>query len=175
MGKFYSLLIRIVLLLITAFTFNQSRAISMEQREKGDTVKSKAGKITDTRSNKPGILNRNVKAEFIPFKPFNLMGSNLQGPKNLQTDTSAILNVKVYPVPVADQFNVSYHLSKDANVTIQVRSILGNILFTLLSQRLSAGEQINSFSLASRLSSGIYFIRVMVSGQHPVDKKLLVL
>jgi len=174
MGKFYTLLIRIVLLLITPFAFNQSRAISMEQREKGDTAKSKVAKITDTRPNKPAILNRNFKAEFIPFKLFDLMGSP-QSPKSLQLDTFALLNVKVYPVPVSDQINVSYHLNKDANVTIQLFDFLGKKLITLLSRRMPAGVQNNNFPLTSRLNTGIYFIRVIVGSQQPVTKRISVL
>jgi len=174
MGKLYSLLIRFVLLLIIAFTFNQSKAISIGFHETGDTVKSKVSKITDTRPYRPEISG-NFKVQFVSFKPLTLMGSNQQVPKNLQIDTSAILNVKVYPIPVADQLNVSYHLNKDSNVTIQLMSILGSKLITLLSQRMTAGEQKNSFSIAPRgLVSGPYLIRVIVGNQHLVDKRILI-
>jgi hypothetical protein len=53
--------------------------------------------------------------------------------------------------------------------------ILGNEITTLLSQRLSAGEQSNSFPISSSLSSGYYFIRFMVAGGQPVIKRISVL
>jgi hypothetical protein len=52
--------------------------------------------------------------------------------------------------------------------------VLGNEISTLLSQRLQAGEQLNSFPIASSLNSGYYFIRVIV-GNETIVKRISVL
>lgn len=132
-------------------------------------------KITDTRLNKPAFLKNGVMVNFVPFKPSKekvFAGS----PKSIkQSDNDKVLNnVKVYPNPVADHLNLSYSISKDANVIIKIMDVLGNEVTTLLTERLSAGEQSNSFNIASRLNSGFYFIRVSVSGE-TVTKRISIL
>jgi hypothetical protein len=132
-------------------------------------------KITDTRVNKPAFLKNGVMVNFVPFKPSKdkvFAGS----PKTVRAaDNDKVLNnVKVYPNPVADHLNLSYSISKDANVIIKIMDVLGNEVTTLLTERLSAGEQSNSFNIASRLNSGFYFIRVSVSGE-TVTKRISVL
>lgn len=111
---------------------------------------------------------------FVPFKPSKervFAGS----PKVRPAESDKILNnVKVYPNPVGDQLNLSYSITKDANVTIKIMDVLGNEVTTLLTERLSAGEQANSFNIASRLNSGFYFIRVSVSGEI-ITKRISVL
>ena len=52
--------------------------------------------------------------------------------------------------------------------------VLGNEITTLLSQKLMAGEQNSSFNVASRLSSGFYFLRFVV-GDEVVVKRISVL
>ncbi len=131
-------------------------------------------KITDTRLNKPAFLKNGVMVNFVPFKPSKdrvFAGS----PKVRPSESDKILNnVKVYPNPVGDQLNLSYSITKDANVTIKIMDVLGNEITTLLTERLSAGEQANSFNIASRLNSGFYFIRVSVSGEI-ITKRISVL
>jgi hypothetical protein len=160
MGKFYSPLILLVLLLITALAFSHSKAAPMERREKA--------KSAVTRPAIPIIINKSS------FTPFTLMGNNSLAQNTFQTDTSAVLNVKVYPIPVTDEMNISYHLKKDSRVTITIESIIGSKLFTLFSKRVPAGEQKSSFSLGSRLRSGPYLLRVFVDNRLPITKRILV-
>jgi hypothetical protein len=132
-------------------------------------------KITDTRLNRPAFLKNGVMVNFVPFKPTK--DKIFSGPtKSIRPgDSDKVLNnVKVYPNPVSDQLNLSYSITKDANVTIKIMDVLGNEITTLLTERLSAGEQANSFNIASRLSSGFYFVRVSVSGEI-ITKRISVL
>lgn len=156
-------------------------AFAMQQVAQTDTSKiiraSISTKITDTRVNKPAYLKNGVMVNFVPFRPpkDKLFGETpaVRPPK--QGDKDKILNnVKVYPNPVSDQLNLSYYISKDANVTVKIMDILGNEVTTLLAERLSAGDQANSFSIASRLPSGFYFIRVSV-GTEIITKRISVL
>ena len=134
-------------------------------------------KITDTRLNRPAFLKNGVMVNFVPFKPAK--DKIFSGPSTSKSarpgDSDKVLNnVKVYPNPVSDQLNLSYSITKDANVTIKIMDVLGNEITTLLTERLSAGEQANSFNIASRLSSGFYFVRVSVSGEI-ITKRISVL
>lgn len=143
-----------------------------------DTLKTGKSKITDTRSNKPAYLKNGVRVNFVPFKPaVDKFFGNVSGfPRTyiLPAEDKVLTNVKVYPNPVSDQLNLSYRVSKDSNVTIKIMDVLGNEIATLLSERLPAGEQTNSFNIASRLNSGFYFIR-LIAGNETVIKRISVL
>lgn len=139
-----------------------------------DTIRSAKPKITDTRPDKPAILQRGIGIKVVPFKPVPVKTTHLSSNplKSLQSD-KVLNNVKVYPNPVEDQLNLTYQVSKEANVTIKIMDVLGNEVITLLSQRQSAGEKISSFDVSSRLNSGFYFIRLIV-GNETVIKRISV-
>jgi hypothetical protein len=143
----------------------------------GDTTKVKSKistKITDTRPNKPAYLKNGVKVNFVPFKPNKDKFSGIL-PSHKADDSEKILNnVKIYPNPVSDELNLTYSINKDSNVTIKIMDVLGNEITTLLTERLTAGEKINSFNIASRLTSGFYFIRVSV-GSETITKRISIL
>ncbi len=142
--------------------------------DQADTVRNSRPKITDTRPNKPTELQKGIGIKVVPFKPIPVKITNV-GPNALKSfPTDKVLNnVKVYPNPVADQLNLTYQVSKEANVTIKIMDVLGNEVVTLLSQRQSAGEKISSFDISSRLNSGFYFIRLIV-GNETVVKRISV-
>lgn len=177
MGKLYFLYVRITLLLV-AFAITQGSVIAVTTHGGVDTTKARTGKIIDTRPNKPVAFPVKVKkAEFPPFRPVSLNNyNNIAGANGAQSpDDDMTLNVKVYPIPVADQINVSYHLNKDSNVIIEIMDFLGKKISTLLSQRMPAGEQNNSFSVVSKLKSGFYFVRIKVGDEKTVTKRISVL
>ncbi len=132
-------------------------------------------KITDTRLNKPAYLKNGVMVDFVPFKPAkDKVFGNHSAVKIPKENDKILNNVKVYPNPVSDQLNLSYYINKDSNVTIKIMDVLGNEITTLFTERLSAGDQANSFNIASRLNSGFYFIRVSV-GSEIITKRISVL
>ncbi|HXH98956.1 MAG TPA: T9SS type A sorting domain-containing protein [Sphingobacteriaceae bacterium] len=139
-----------------------------------DTTKSKNNKITDTRKNKPAYLQKGVGIKVVPFKPTPAKTFNTPS-KNLISDPDKLVsNLKVFPNPVGEQLNLSYLVSKDSNVTIKIMDVLGNEVTTLLSQRLFAGEQTNSFNISSKVNSGFYFVRLIV-GSETIVKRISVL
>lgn len=148
-----------------------------------DTTNTSKPKITDTRKNKPAYLKNGVKVNFVPFKPqVDKVFGNTSAipPKIKEIDTildegnKVLNNVKVYPNPVTDQLNLTYLVTKDSNVTIMIMDVLGNEVATLFSERLQAGQQNHSFNIATKLSSGFYFVRLMV-GNEIVIKRISVL
>ncbi len=172
-----------MLITLYALAFNGNSVFAYSARV-ADTLKTKqvkpANRITDTRKNKPSSQSSRIKLDFIPFKPFNLkdFGSTSASAATVKQakviDDKVLNNVKVYPNPVEDEINLSYHISKDSNITIKIMDVLGNEISTLFSQKTSAGDQSNSFNISSRLKSGFYFIR-LVAGQETVIKRISVL
>ncbi|HEY1025908.1 MAG TPA: T9SS type A sorting domain-containing protein [Sphingobacteriaceae bacterium] len=138
-----------------------------------DTTKNSRAKITDTRPNKPAILKNGIGIKVVPFKPNLNKTMNSSGNLKNGQPEKVLNNVKVYPNPVADQLNLSYQVTRESNVTIKIMDVLGNEVATLLSQKQSAGEKNPSFEISSRLSSGFYFVRLIV-GNETVVKRISV-
>jgi len=168
----------VLFIVLTIIMVGNSYAYELSQGFRPDSSKAKVStKITDTRLNKPAYLKNGVKVTFIPFKPtkdsFFENPKIMGGPKPAEND-KVLNNVKVYPNPISDQLNLSFYMSKDANVTVKIMDVLGNEITTLLSERVTAGDQTKPFIIASRITSGFYFIRVSV-GAEIITKRISVL
>lgn len=121
-------------------------------------------KISAVRASSPA-LTKNVSTVSATKTNSNVLESQNQKP---------IDNVKIYPNPVSTQINLSYTLAKDNIVTVKILDVLGNEVATLLSQKVTAGEQTNTFNLTTKLNSGLYFVRI-VSGSESIIKRISVL
>lgn len=184
MKKFYSLVILFSFLLMSAHAALVGRgALFMATESKIDTNKKvqpkSTSKITDTRPGKPSEIKSDVRIKITPFKPSYTKTTPLASAPAAKSsavvsDLKILSNVKVYPNPVADHLNLSYVVNKESNVTIKIMDILGNEITTLLSQRLAAGEQVNSFPIDSRLNTGYYFLRFIV-GNETIIKRISIL
>ena len=186
MKKFYLLVILSCFILLGAKAYNK-RSYFRENIASIDTTRRftrATSKIIDTRPDRP---KNELRVNITPFKPSTRPVSQSSsagqssspvstggGQKAAAPDFKALSNVKVYPNPAEDQINISYTLSKDANVTIKIMDVLGNEIATLLSQRLPAGEQNHSFVITSRLNSGYYFIR-LIAGNETIIKRISIL
>ena len=82
--------------------------------------------------------------------------------------------LKIYPNPVVEQLNISLHLEKEANLSIKITDLLGNEIVTLANERAPSGEQTKTFNMPAKLSSGIYFLRIVAGGE-PIIKRISVL
>ena len=173
MRKLYLL---IVLLLSVSLQLLQARNANVSDLlYLPDSVKAKNTKITDTRKKKPDYLQKKIGIKVEPFKPAPAKTFGSTSAKDLVLDPDKLVsNLKVYPNPVGEQLNLSYIVSKDSNVTIKIMDVLGNEVTTLLSQRLSAGAQNNSFNISSKVNAGFYFVRLMV-GSETIVKRISVL
>jgi hypothetical protein len=167
-------------IVLTFLAGGNSYASNFSQIARADSSKVKqkvSTKITDTRLNKPTYLKNGVKVNFIPFKPAKdkFLGSTkfMSSPKPTLND-KVLNNVKVYPNPISDQLNLSFNISKDATITVKIMDVLGNEITTLLSERIAAGDQNRPFQIASRITSGFYFIRVS-AGSEVITKRISVL
>jgi hypothetical protein len=81
----------------------------------------------------------------------------------------SIATVSVYPNPVKDLAKVSLNLKQNASVTVEVTNLVGQQVMSFNKGSMSAGNQ--TFSIdASQLSSGVYFVSVIVNGQKFTQK-----
>jgi hypothetical protein len=98
--------------------------------------------------------------------------------KSSGLSSDKILNVlKIYPNPVNpnfDQINLILRLDREITLTVKIMDLLGNEIVTLSNERTAAGEQTKSYSIPSRLNSGIYFMRIS-AGSETVVKRISVL
>ncbi|WP_233509667.1 T9SS type A sorting domain-containing protein [Pedobacter chinensis] len=122
-----------------------------------------------------------IKANIQPYKPlFSTLGTSGMFNTYSGTSKSSTLSatkdklltiVKIYPNPVEDQLNIILSIGKDGTqTTIKIIDLLGNEVITLANERLNAGEQTKSFTIPSRLNSGIYFLRVMAGSESQVKR-----
>ncbi|MCX6306177.1 MAG: T9SS type A sorting domain-containing protein [Bacteroidetes bacterium] len=83
-----------------------------------------------------------------------------------------IASVNVYPNPVKDIAKVSLSLTQNANVTVEVTNLVGKQMMSLNKGNMSSGSQ--QFSIdATNLTSGIYFVTVIVNGQKYTQKMIV--
>lgn len=178
--SFITFLTAITIVLYTSVSF----AVVNDIKSIIDSTKTTL-KLKDSRPNRPTFLPP-VAADFQSFmikvsaiKSINTSNKSLtlKNNKSISTNVEAqkpLDNVKIYPNPISTQINIAYTLSKENQVTVKILDILGNEVVTLLSQKVAAGEQVNSFNLNTKLSSGLYFVRV-VAGSESVIKRISVL
>jgi hypothetical protein len=93
-------------------------------------------------------------------------------PIGMGEKSNALATVNVYPNPIKDIAKVSLTLSQNANVTVSVTNLVGQQVMSLNKGSMSAGAQ--QFSIDARnLTSGVYFITVLVNGQKFTQKMIV--
>lgn len=131
-----------------------------------------------TNKNDKSYLKNGIKIPLPPIKPgVTIYGSNSlinRNSLNKFEQDKLLSNVQVFPNPITDQINLRYFVAKNSNVSIKIMDVLGNEVITLFSQRVDPGEQKFTFNLNNKLSSGFYFVR-MVVGAEQVTKRISIL
>ena len=152
-----------IILIVLAVTVNIALAGGYASRHV-DTIH----KLTTTKSS---YLRNGLHLSLPPLRPAVV---SVQKINVARADDRLLNDVQVFPNPITDQINIKYTLSRNAIVTVKVMDVLGNDVITLISQRISSGEQNFSYPLNNRLQRGFYFIRV-VAGTESVIKRISVL
>jgi hypothetical protein len=77
-----------------------------------------------------------------------------------KTDASSkkISNIKVYPNPFYDNFNIEYSLEGSDNIGIEIYDVLGNNIYSHQTQK-GAGKNIFEYD-GSKLSKGLYIVKI---------------
>ncbi len=79
-------------------------------------------------------------------------------------------NAKVLYNPVVEQINVSFKLTKQANVNIKLMDALGNEVLNLSNSVLESGLQNLSFETNGKVTPGFYFVRIAASNETIVKR-----
>ena len=126
--------------------------------------------------NDKSYLKSGIRVALPPLKAnVTIYGSNPNKISFAKFDADKLIsNVQVYPNPITDQINLRYSVTKNSNVTIKIMDILGNEIITLFAQRVDPGEQKFTFNLNNKLTSGFYFVRLVV-GNESVIKRISIL
>lgn len=169
------------LLLIACSFANMLPALGKNLILIDSTGTKSVAKLKDNRPDRP-VFHNVIPSDFESFmfkmavlkSSFQPTTSNKTPVKTLSTlkveTQSPLDNVKIYPNPVTDQLNLTYILKKESNVNIKLLDVLGNEIMVLLSKKVPAGEQTNTFYLDSKLSSGFYFVRVTVDSESMIKR-----
>jgi hypothetical protein len=173
MRNIYSLAYSFFLLIAFATCINYALADGRKP-PKSDTTK--LVKVF-TNKNDKSYLKNGIKIALPPLKPnVTIYGNN--SPSKAQfpryEPDKLLSNVQVFPNPITDQINLRYYVSKNTNVSIKIMDVLGNEVVTLFSQRVDPGEQKFTYNLNNKLSSGFYFVRLVV-GTESVIKRISIL
>ncbi len=129
-----------------------------------------------TKSERGSYLKNGLKvpAQVQSIKPSqNPVGITKQSTVKIENE-KLLTDVSIYPNPITDKLYLTYNVKKNTNVSIKIMDVLGNDVMTLMAQHVEAGEQKNTFQLSNRLSSGFYFVRMIV-GTESVIKRISVL
>lgn len=84
-----------------------------------------------------------------------------------------VSNVKVIYNPIVEQISVTFKLAKQSTVVIKLMDALGNEVLSLANSNLEGGNHSLAFDTESKLSEGIYFIRVS-TGTEVVTKRVVI-
>lgn len=165
----YSSILLTTTLCIGILLGTSSKSLAMSPNHIVDSIQNSQKQVqksvlVDTRTNRP----QDIKLNYKPFTPFSF------NYKSNSENVKVLSNVKIFPNPVSDQINLAFRLTKDIKVTIKIMDALGNEITTLFAQRLTAGEQSQSFAVNGKLNNGYYFIRVM-AGSETIVKRIQVL
>jgi hypothetical protein len=137
--------------------------------QKVDSVSyfSRSGRTSKATSIKPNLPAYRPLFDGFSFIPYNNLllskGAGSKSDKNLTF-------IKVSPAAVDDQITVVYKLERESNISIKIMDLLGNEVTTLATERSASGEQTKTFSIANRLSSGIYFVRIVAGAETSVKR-----
>lgn len=78
--------------------------------------------------------------------------------------------LNIYPNPSSSAINVSYYLNKNATVTLQVITVLGQVV-SFSDEQETGGEQLRTIDL-SALPTGLYFVR-LISNSYSVTTPII--
>jgi hypothetical protein len=137
--------------------------------QKADSVNyiSRSRKISKTSSIKINTPVYRPIVNGFGFLPYN---SSLLSKGVSSKPEKNLTFLKVFPNPVDDQISVVFKLERESLVSIKIMDLLGNEVATLANERAGSGEQTKTYTIASRLSSGIYFVRIVAGAETSVKR-----
>ncbi len=122
---------------------------------------------------KPKVVNRTpiIKSNIQPYRP-TIMGyiPTTIAEINAAKNNKLLTILKIYPNPVSDQININLRIDKETTFSVKITDILGNDISTLANEKISAGEQTKTYTIPSKLNTGIYFLKIIAGGEQIVKR-----
>lgn len=124
---------------------------------------------------KPKVVSRIpvIKGSVQPYRPpnfsFSTTGTSVSG-ASLNKPMKILTVLKLYPNPVSDQLNISLRLEREVVLSVKITDLLGNEIVSLMNEKSPAGEQTKTFTIPTKLNSGMYFVRIIAGGDPKVLK-----
>jgi len=81
-------------------------------------------------------------------------------------------NVSIYPNPASDNFTIGCSLSQEENIAIDLYSIKGQYIKSILSGPLPQGDNKINTDIKG-LPTGLYFLRITMGGESSVEKVMI--
>ena len=98
---------------------------------------------------------------------------NISGTTGIEDEVTANLNYNLYPNPAQENTVVSFALTNKQNITLGIYDVLGRSVSSIYSGELSTGGHEFNIAEKSKLSAGVYFVKLDV-GKQTFTKKLIV-
>ncbi len=95
-------------------------------------------------------------------------GVGMSGTITVNAITTSLANktlantLTVYPNPASEKINVNFSVRKDNQVSVKLIDVLGNEVATIFNDRLNAGDYKQNLSIPTRVTKGLYFVKVSV-------------
>lgn len=162
----YSILVLFTAILSTGFVLEKNSF----SKAGFDSIPSRF----QTKTEHYSYLKNGLKVVLPFIKPAQNQVSTVKQNPPKSDNEKLLTDVSIFPNPITDKLNLTYTVRRNTNVSIKIMDVLGNEVIILMSQRVDAGEQKNTFQLSNRLSSGFYFVRMIV-GTESVIKRISIL
>jgi len=82
--------------------------------------------------------------------------------------------LKVYPNPSNGQSTISFYLTKESDVQIQLTDMSGRLISNITDKRMSAGKNFHQVDFKSEsVTAGVYFVNLRINGNVQVQKLIL--
>jgi hypothetical protein len=95
----------------------------------------------------------------------------------LLSEPGSLLNFQLsqnYPNPFNPITNIKFSIPKTDHVKLQIYNLLGEVVATLVAQKLSSGNYKYSWN-ATGFASGIYYYRLVTESGYEMNRKLVLL
>jgi plastocyanin len=95
---------------------------------------------------------------------------NVNGLSSNLANKSLSSSLSVFPNPAEDKINVNFVVRKEGNVVIRLLDVLGNDVAVLSNERYNIGDYKLSFNVPSRVTKGLYFVKVSVGSESAIKR-----
>ena len=98
----------------------------------------------------------------------NIVDASTTGIKNIET----VAGLTIYPNPSHGNVNLSFNLTENHNIAVNVVDMLGRVVETIPAQQHTSGETVLTIGNKATYQAGVYFVNINIDGQQ-ISKKVI--